>query len=149
MMINALVRKRAILNHPGKQELPGIIIRNELLELMLKSYDEDGVVVVFADRGMGKTTAAAFLLKNSAGGIMFCNARSESSSQLYWKGVAEAIGVPSNVYEKSPKWKTLLVEAVEAAAAKTSETAETSSESAWMNDMLDRFTSFCGTAARQ
>lgn len=142
LLFKKLVQRRAILNHPGgNNEMPPEFLRCKLLELMVNSYQETGIVVVHAERGLGKTTAAKFLLKNSAGGVMFCNRKGTSTGGLYWKGVAQAIGIPSEVYEKVDEWETLLVEAV--AAAQNPDSCA-SSQSSWIDQILERFTSTCG-----
>jgi hypothetical protein len=108
LIVNRLVKRRAILNDPEKEVLPASFVRNELLELMVGEggTNTKGVVVVRALKGFGKTTAAKFILKNSPGGIMFCNCQSEIAPR-YWKGMASSLGVPSTVYEKDSSWEIL------------------------------------------
>jgi hypothetical protein len=106
LIVNRLVKRRAILNDPEKEVLPATFVRNELLALMVGECGKKGVVVVRAPRGFGKTTAAKFILKNSPGGIMFCNCQSEIAPR-YWKGMASSLGVPSTVYEKDSPWEIL------------------------------------------
>jgi hypothetical protein len=67
LIVNRLVKRRAILNDPEKEVLPATFVRNELLALMVGECGKKGVVVVRAPRGFGKTTAAKFILKNSSG----------------------------------------------------------------------------------
>ena len=143
LLFKNLVQKRAILNHPGDDIIPTQFVQCELLKLMIEnSVGESGIIVVHAERGLGKTTAAKFILKNSAGGVMFCNPQSTSTAGLYWKGVAQSIGIPPDVYEKDHGWETLLVKAV--AAAERQDTKEEPSRSSWISQVLDRFTTRCG-----
>lgn len=111
-----LVQKRAVIGDPEDGSLPSNIVRSELLRCMLQACCKTGVFVVHADRGLGKSSAAKYIFKLSAGGIMFCNCDTPSSG-CYWKGVASAIGIPKEVYEKNADWETLLVEAVAAATS--------------------------------
>ena len=83
-----LVHRRAILNDPNEWKVPADFIQSELPELVLQSCTETGIVEVRADGGEGKSTAARFLFKNSAGGIMFCNCIISTITRCYWKGVA-------------------------------------------------------------
>lgn len=131
------MQRRAILNDPNKA--PPEFLRSELLELMLQSCNDTGVIVVQGNRGVGKSTAARFLVKNSAGGIMFSNCQSENTG-CYWKGVAQAVGIPAEVYENDSKWKTLLVEAV--AAAKVLDHARPSPS--WIDRLFDGVLSMRG-----
>jgi hypothetical protein len=108
------------------------------LELILKSCRKTGVIVVQAKRGVGKSTAARFLLKNSAGGITFCNCQS-TSTRCYWKGVARAVGIPAEVYENDSTWETLLVKAV--AAAKRPD--DVNLPPAWTDRLMDSILSMC------
>lgn len=143
LLFKTLVQKRAILNHPGDDIIPTQFVPCELLKLMIEnSVSESGIIVVHAERGLGKTTAAKFILKNSAGGIMFCNRQGTSTDGLYWKGVAQSIGIPSDVYEKDNEWETLLVKAV--AEAERKNTEEEPNRSSWISQVLDRFTKICG-----
>jgi hypothetical protein len=139
ILFRKLVQRRAILNDPN--EAPPEFLRSELLELMLQSCDDTGVIVVQGNRGVGKSTAARFLVKNSAGGIMFSNCQS-TSTRCYWKGVAQAVGSPAEVYENDSKWETLLVEAV--AAAKSPD--ELDGSPSWTDRLFDGIlsTGMCG-----
>jgi hypothetical protein len=96
------------------------------------------VIVVKADHGAGESTAARFIVQNSAGGIMFCNCWS-TGTQCYWKGVAQAVGIPAEVYENDSTWETLLVKAV--AAAKLPDDAM--AKPAWTDRLLERLLSTC------
>mmetsp|Transcript_33349 Transcript_33349/g.37280 ORF Transcript_33349/g.37280 Transcript_33349/m.37280 type:complete len:316 (-) Transcript_33349:1051-1998(-) len=136
-LLHNLVQKRAVMGDPEGGSLPSNIVMSELLSGMLHSCGKTGVVVVHADRGLGKSTAAKYIFKLSAGGIMFCNCDTPSSG-CYWKGVASAIGIPKEVYEKNSEWGTLLVAAV---AAATSPTKEPES---WIDRLMQISLSICG-----
>jgi hypothetical protein len=138
ILFREFVQRRSILNDPNEEGVPTEFMRSELLELMLKSCKKTGVIVVHADRGVGKSTAARFLVKNSAGGIMFCNCQGPGTNATYWKGVARAIGIPEEVYEKDFTWITLLVKAV--AAAKRPDVFNPPS---WMDRLIDGVLSMC------
>mmetsp|Transcript_9019 Transcript_9019/g.24994 ORF Transcript_9019/g.24994 Transcript_9019/m.24994 type:complete len:310 (-) Transcript_9019:397-1326(-) len=139
ILFREFVQRRAIINDPhDEDDTPPEFVRSELLELMVQSSNKKGVVVVQADRGLGKSTAAKFILKNSAGGIMFCNCKAESTDGTYWKGVAWAVGVPVEVYENDSTWKTLLVSAV--AAAKRPDNV---SRPSWVHRVMDGVLSVC------
>jgi len=141
-LFRTLVQKRAILNHPGDNIIPPQFVPCELLKLMIEnSVSESGIIVVHAERGLGKTTAAKFILKNSAGGVMFCNRRGTTTDGLYWKGVAQSIGIPSDVYKKDNEWETLLVKAV--AAAERPVADEEPRHSSWISQVLERFRTLC------
>jgi hypothetical protein len=131
--------KRAILNDPEGGSFPPRLLRSELLDFMVKACGKTGVIVVQADRGMGKSTAAKFILKNSAGGIMFCNCKSTCTAGWYWKGVAEALGIPKKVYETNADWEKLLVTAVSAAASPE----ELRKATSWTDSFMDFLLSMC------
>lgn len=137
-LLQHLVQKRAVIGDPEDGSLPSNIVRSELLSCMLQACSKTGVVVVHADRGLGKTTAAKYIFKLSAGGIMFCNCDTPSSG-CYWKGVGSAIGIPKEVYEKNSDWETLLVAAV--AAATSPKALETDS---WIDRLMQFSLSICG-----
>lgn len=139
VLLHRYVEKRAILNRLGQEGHPPTYLESELLHLMLQAHSETGVVVVCADRGLGKTTSAKFILKNSAGGIMFCNCEDECTG-VYWKGVARAVGVPKHVYESDSAWKILLAKAVSAAEKRNS----VQKQSTWTDRLLKKMTSACG-----
>lgn len=117
VLLKRFVQKRAILKDPEGGRFPPRILRSQLLDYMIEARRETGVIVVQAARGMGKSTAAKFFLKNSAGGIMFCNCATTCTAGCYWKGVADALGIPKRIYESSSDWEELLVKAVAAAAS--------------------------------
>jgi hypothetical protein len=137
LLLHRFVQKRAIMKDPVSGSLPPKIVRSDLLNWMLEACGQTGVVVVHADRGLGKSTAAKFILKHSAGGIMFCNCRS-TGSRFYWKGVAKAIGIPGEVYENDSDWEELLVKAV--SAGTSPEALETAS---WPDRLMNCFLSIC------
>lgn len=134
-LMRKLVRKRAVIG--GQSSLPSHILRSELLDLMVEECGRTGVLVVNADRGLGKSTAANFILKHSAGGIMFKNCIT-TSSKCYWKGVASAIGIPKSVYENSSNWQQLLVEAVAGAVSPEEPVS-------WIDRLMDYSVSVCGS----
>ena len=70
---------------------------------------------------------------------MFCNCDTPSSG-CYWKGVASAIGIPKNVYEKNSDWETLLVEAV----AATISPKEALEKDSWIKRLMQISLSICG-----
>jgi hypothetical protein len=141
LLLHRLVQKRAIMKDPESGSLPPKIVRSDLLNWMLEACGDTGVVVVHADRGLGKSTAAKFILKHSAGGVMFCNCIS-TSSEFYWKGVAKALGIPKEVYENDSDWEELLVTAV--AAATSPEALETESWTwTWTDRLMEGFLSIC------
>ena len=138
VLLQRFVQKRAIIKDPESGRLPPSLVRSELLDFMMEAACGDtGVVVVRADRGLGKSTAAKFIIKNSAGGIMFCNCASTSTYGCYWKGVAEALGIPREVYEYSADWEELLVAAVSAAASPKEY------RQSWTDRFMDGFLSMC------
>jgi hypothetical protein len=138
ILFHKLVKQRAILNDPNDDKDPPKFIRSELLELMLKSCDSTGVIVVHEDRSVGKSAAAKFVLRNASGGIMFCNCKS-TGTQFYWKGVAQALGIPVDVYENDSTSETLLVKAV--AAAKQPD--EVMARTTWTERLFDGLLSMC------
>lgn len=139
VLLERFVQKRAIIKDPESGRFPPRLVRSQLLDFMMEACGETGVVVVHADRGLGKSTAAKFILKNSAGGIMFCNCASTSTSGCYWKGVAQALGIPREIYESNADWEELLVTAVSAATS-PSDLRETQS---WTDRFMDGFLSMC------
>mmetsp|Transcript_44668 Transcript_44668/g.50577 ORF Transcript_44668/g.50577 Transcript_44668/m.50577 type:complete len:319 (-) Transcript_44668:2031-2987(-) len=138
-LLHHLVRKRAVIGDPEGGNLPSCIVRSELLVRMVQACGETGVVVVHADRGLGKSTAAKSISKFSAGGIMFCNSDTPSSG-CYWKGVASAVGIPKEVYENNSDWETLLVVAVAAAISP----AKASEIDSWIDRLMHISLSICG-----
>ncbi len=138
VLLKRFVQQRAIIKDPEGGRFPPRVLRSELLDFMVEACGETGVIVVQADRGLGKSTAAKFFLKNSAGGIMFCNCASTVTSGCYWKGVAEALGIPKTVYETNADWEELLVSAVSAAVS-PEELRETPS---WADSFIDGFLSW-------
>jgi hypothetical protein len=145
ILLVRFVRRRAILNDPEKWSVPSHFVRSQLLEAMVgaAASNKIGVVVVKAGRGLGKTAAAKFVLKNSAGGIMFCHMKGPLYSSCpqngyYWKGVARALGIPEECGEK---WPYLLVSSVAAAASPAK--ARTGLKH-WMGDFLEGLLSMCG-----
>ena len=140
LVVNRLVRRRAILNDPDNGVSPSTHVRTELLELMVDDCGKKGVVVVRAPRGFGKTTAAKFIIKNSPGGIMFCNCQSTSTPR-YWKGVASALGVPVSTYENDSSWENLLADAV----AEVGDKSESNTDIAkpWIAIVMERLLNIC------
>ena len=137
VLLNRFIQKRAILNDPEKGRFPPSFLRSELLEYMVEACGETGVVVVQADRGLGKSTAAKFVLKNSAGGIMFCNCAGANTGGVYWKGVAKRLGIPKKVYEEEcSDWETFLVTAV-------SEATMTRETQSWADRLMDGLLTMC------
>jgi hypothetical protein len=143
LIVNRLVKRRAILTDPDKEELPATFVRTELLELMVDECGKKGVVVVRAPRGFGKTTDAKFILKNSPGGIMFCNCQSTSTPR-YWKGMASALGVPSTAYEEDSSWENLLADAVAEIKLEPNNNERNTSTATWMESMIERLLTMCG-----
>lgn len=139
VLVKRFVRKRAILEDPEDGGFPPSLVRSELLDYMMEACNKTGVIVVQAARGMGKSTAAKFVLKNSAGGIMFCNCASTSTFGCYWKGVAQALGIPKEVYETNSNWEKLMVTAVSAASS-PEELGEIPS---WTDRFMDGLLSVC------
>lgn len=72
-----LVQQQAILNDPNKA--PPKFLQSNLLELMLQSCNNTGVIVVQGIHGVGKLMTTKFLVKNLVGRIMFCNCQSENT----------------------------------------------------------------------
>ena len=139
VLVKRFVQKRAILKDPEDGRFPPRVLRSELLNYMIEARRETGVIVVQAARGMGKSTAAKFFIKNSAGGIMFCNCATTSTSGFYWKGVAEALGIPKTIYESNSDWEELLVTAVAAATSPE----EISKMRSWTDTFMDGLLSMC------
>jgi hypothetical protein len=117
VLLDRFVRRRSILNDPEPEDgsVPPRFVRSQLLEAMVgAASNQIGVCVVKAGRGLGKTAAAKFVLKNSAGGIMFCNMKGPYYD-CYWKGVANELGIPEECYGED--WQDLLVSSVAAATS--------------------------------
>jgi hypothetical protein len=95
LLPHRFLAKRAIIDDPSDR-LPYNFVQSELLDSMVESCKNPGVKVMKADSGLGTSIAAKFVLKNSAGGIMFCNCQSSCSGGTYWKGVTEAVDIPKN-----------------------------------------------------
>jgi len=143
LIVNRLVRRRAILNDPDRGVLPATFVKAELLELMVGECGRKGVLVVRAPRGFGKTTAAKFILKNSPGGIMFCNCQSTSTPR-YWQGMASALGVPASVYENDSSWENLLADAVAEVEEEDSITnSHTHIATPWIESVVERLLTMC------
>jgi hypothetical protein len=115
LLLDRFVRRRSILNDPEDGSIPLRFVQSQLLELMVADASTRfGVCVVNAGSGLGKSAAAKFVLKNSAGGIMFCNMK-DHHHECYWEGVANELGIPKECYGE--KWQRLLVSSVAAAAS--------------------------------
>jgi hypothetical protein len=143
LIADRLVKRRAVLTDPDNEELPATFVRTELLELMVNACGKKGVVVVRAPRGFGKTADAKFILKNSPGGIMFCNCQSTSTPR-YWKGMASALGVPSTAYEKDSSWERLLADAVKEIKQEPINNERNTNTATWMESMIERLLTMCG-----
>jgi hypothetical protein len=72
-------------------------------------------------------------------GIMFCNCESAITG-CYWKGVAQALGVPEAVYAKECTWKKLLVKTVAEAKVPKHDKPPPS----WTDRLFDGMLSICG-----
>jgi hypothetical protein len=141
-LLDRFVRRRSILNDPARGSLPPQFVQSELLKFMVEAASSTyGVVVVNAGSGLGKSAAAKFVLKNSAGGIMFCNMMRPRIG-CYWEGVARALGIPENYYDED--WQDLLVSSVAAAAASPPEVRTGLLH--MMSNFKDGLLSMCGTA---
>ena len=138
-LLNKLVRHRSIVGDPEDGALPSNVVCSQLLDGMLQACFSRGVAVVHADRGLGKSTAAKYILKLSGGGVMFCNCDTPSSG-CYWKGVAQAVGIPKVVYEETSEWERLLVDAVAAATSPE----QGMSKDSWIDRLMDKSISLCG-----
>ena len=98
---------------------------------------------MLGEHGLGKSTAARFLIKKLADGVMFCNCHNENN-ECCCKGVAQATGISVDVHEKDVTWKTLAAKAV--AAAKPPDDAKPP-PLPWSNHLLDRLLHMCGGGA--
>lgn len=112
-LVDRLAAEKRIFGANEETQIPRVVVESPLLRNLAQDYKVNkvsGLAVLRTKGGMGKTVAARILLRCASRGIMFHGA--ELQNPIYWRNVAQSLGLPADMYIYDTTWIKVLVETV-------------------------------------
>ena len=111
--IDRLASEKFIFGANDETNIPKEVVMSPILANLVEDFKVNkvtGLAVLRTRGGMGKTTAARIILRLASRGLMFHGANSRNP--VYWRNVAENLGLPADISNKDTEWIQVLVETV-------------------------------------